>query len=163
MISLLEKLKAGTRNIHVIKFPGTDQDVALRVLTNAETQAALFEAETYFKKRGIEINSATIEAFTDEHTTRQLAFALRDPDNPDIPFSQNADELRSLLVTAEKDILVEEYSAFEEEASPSPDNLSEEEMDRILEEVKKKPETGNALSISLLRKLFIYSVNRPST
>ena len=37
----LEKLKAGTRNTKTIKFPGTDNEVVLRVLSNAERQDAV--------------------------------------------------------------------------------------------------------------------------
>ncbi len=159
--SLLEKLKAGARNLRVIDFPGSDRKVGLRVLTNAESQAAFFAAAEHFEKRGVEIGADTIEAFEDEHTVQQLALALRDPDDPDTAFAKNADQLRALITRDEKSALVDEYTAFEQEVSPRAENLSEQELDELLDRLKKKPETLSILNTFTLRRLLAYSVGRP--
>lgn len=159
-MSLLEKLKAGKRNLRIIRFPGTEHDVALRVLSNAELQDALFATEDLFRKKNIVIGSTTIEAYEDEHTTQILYRALRDPRDPEKPFAESVDELRSLLTREEKDLLVARYNDFEKEVSPAPDMLTEEEMDGLLDEIKKKPEAGNGLSFSTLKRLTIYSASR---
>lgn len=163
MSSLLEKLKAGKRNVRIIKFPGTEQNAALRALSNADLQEAAFATENHFKSKNIEITTTTIEAFEDENTTQIMFRALRNPDDPDQPFAKSVDELRSLLTRDEKDILVEQYNEFEKEVSPSAENLTNAEMDDLFEQLKKKPETGKGLSSATLRKLIVFLASRLQT
>ena len=137
MMSRLEKIKAGQRHVRTIRFPGTDQDAGLRVLTNAERQQALFATEDHFRKHGIEFSAATVEAFEDENTTQMLALALRDPVQTDRTFAAGADELRGLLTRDEKNELVAAYEEFEQEVSPSASDLTGEELDELLEALKK--------------------------
>lgn len=160
MSSLLEKLKGGKRNTRKIKFPGTDQDMVLRVLSNAEIQEALFATENRFKAKKIKISSTTVEAYEDENATQILFRALRDPQDPDRPFAENADELRKLLTRDEKDILVDAYNGLEKEVSPSVTKLSEKELEDLFEGLKKTPENGNNLSFSTLKRLIIYLASR---
>lgn len=161
-MSLLEKLKAGKGNIRIIKFPGTDQDVALHVLSNGQIQESLFATEDRFKQRKIEVSSTTVEAYEDENTIQILARALRDPGDPKKPFAANVDQLRGMITLEEKNALVAEYNAFEAEVSPLAETISDSDLDRIFDEVKKKPETGNGLNIYTLRKLIIYLASRQS-
>lgn len=161
-MSLLEKLKSGKRNIRIIKFPGTDQDVALRVLSNAEVQDALFATEDHFKQRKIEVSATTVEAYEDENTIQILARALRDPKDLKQPLAADVDQLREIITLEEKNDLVREYDAFEIEVSPSTETIEDDELDRIFDEVKKKPETGSELNTYTLRKLIIYLASRQS-
>jgi len=147
----------------IIKFPGTDQNAALRVLSNADIQDAVFATENHFKTKKMEISTTTIEAYEDENTTQVMFRALRNPDNPDQPFATSVDELRSLLTRDEKDILVEQYNEFEKEVSPSTETLTNAEMDDLFATLKKKPETGSALNSATLRKLIIYLASLPQT
>ena len=117
-MSLLKELKDGKKPSKVIQFPGTEQAIVLRLLSNGQIQQALFATEKYFKKKEIELTLNTSEAYGDENTTQMLALALRDPEDPSKPFAEGADELRGLLTTAEKDILVQQYNNFEKETSP---------------------------------------------
>lgn len=161
MISLLEKLKAGKRNVRVIKFPGADQDVAIQALSNADLQDSLFATENYFRDKDIEVGSTTIEAYEDENSTQILFRALRDPEEPSRPFASTVDQLRNLISRDEKDILIEQYNDFEKEVSPKERDLSEDEMDALFEELKKTPETGNDLSSAMLKRLIVYLASRP--
>lgn len=160
MSSLLEKLKAGKRNVRAIKFPGMDQNVALRVLSNADVQDALFATENHFKQHKIEVSATTVEAYEDENTTQILFRALRDPQDYDRPFVKDVDELRRMLTRDEKDLLVEQYNAFEKEVSPSAVTLSDAEMDDLFGRLKKTPEIGNDLSFSTLKRLIVYLASR---
>ncbi len=168
-MSLIEKLKAGKRNIQVIKFPGTDEDVGITVLTEGEAQEAMFAAEQLYKEAKIEVSGVTIGGYTSEQSTQILARALVNParkkqDGSSEPYFKSAGELRALLRRDAKDILIEEYNRFEEETSPSPLKISAEEMESILEEVKKNPEAiGNVSSFSTLRELLLFTVSRLST
>ena len=163
MSGLLDKLKGGKRHIRVIKFPGTDQDVALRVLNNSETQEALFATERHFRDKEIEVTLTTAEAFEDENTTQILFRALRNAEDPSEPLAASPDELRRALTREEKDHLVELYLEFEKEISPSAANMSEEEMEALFEDLKKTPELGNNLSSGTLKRLIGYLASRPSS
>lgn len=160
MLSLLEKLKAGKHITQTIKWPGTDIDVALRALSNADIQHAMFEAEAHFKKNEIELSLSTAELFEDEQTTQILARALRDPEDPSKPFAKDADELRRLITRDEKDILVDSYNAFIKEVSPSGKVLSESEIKDLFERLKKNPALGNNLNLITLRRLLTYLASR---
>lgn len=164
-MSLLEKIKAGTGNKKTIKFPGTDQDVALKVLSTSEIQEADFATERLFKKESIDTSMSTVDAYEDEKTTQLLFRALRDPEDESKNLAKDIDEFRKQITRDEKDILVEAYVAFEKECSPSPDNMTEEEMETLMDELKKRPEeiAGGVLNISIARRLIISLVNQLQT
>jgi len=159
-MSLIEKLKAGTRNVKTIKFPGIEDDIVLQILSNADTQDAVFAAERRFKGEEMPISSSTLDAYEDERTTQILFRALRDPDNHKKPFSASADELRKLLTKEQKDYLAAEYTAFEDECSPRLDNMTDEKFDEIWEEVKKKPAVLNFLSSGTQKRLLLFLASR---
>lgn len=163
-MSLIEKLKAGKRNVKIIKFPGTDQNVMLQVLSNAETQEAVFASERRFKAEDIVVDKTTLDAYQDERTTQILFRALRDPQDAKKAFAASADELRASLTKDEKDILVTELDAFQDECSPNIVKISDEEFDTLWESLKKSPETVSSfLSSAMLKRLLLYLASRPAT
>jgi len=162
-MSLIEKLKAGTRNVKAIKFPGTEDDIVMQILSNADIQDAVFAAERRFKGEEMSVASSTLDAYEDERTTQILFRALRDPDNSKKPFSSSADELRKLLTREQKDYLIAEYAAFENECSPRLENLSDDRFNEIWEEIKKKPTALNTLSSGMQRRLLLFLVSQQST
>ncbi|KAF0145119.1 MAG: Uncharacterized protein FD156_1230 [Nitrospirae bacterium] len=158
-MSLLEKLKAGKKNKNTIKFPGTDQDIIISVLSEADIQAAHFESERLFKKNGIEVSMSTVDAYEAEKTTQILFRACSDTDGK--PLSKTVDEFRSQILKAEKDILVDEYNSLEQECSPNPEKISTEDMEKIIDEVKKRPEMiGSVSNIVIARKLIVSLASR---
>lgn len=166
-MDLIEKLKAGKRNIKTIRFPGTDEVIGLTVLTEAETQEAIFATERLFKENQIEVSATTVSAYNSEANTQTLFRAIVNParkkeDGTYAQYFPGIDEFRSLIGREAKDILIEEYNAFEEECSPSPLKLSEQAMEEILAEVKKNPIFGNGLNFSTLRQLTMYLAGRLS-
>ncbi len=162
-MSLLEKIKAGKRHARVIKFPGSDEDVALQVLSNHDIQEAVFAAENLFKRAGMEITGSTMDAYEDERTTQILFRALRDPADPKKPFASNVDELRKGLTKAEKEVLVREYYDHERECSPDFAHIPDEEFEEIWAELKKNPQTLSSVSSStMLRGLLTYLASLPS-
>lgn len=157
----LEKLKAGTRNTKTIKFPGTDNEVVLRVLSNAERQDAVFAAEEHFKSRKIEIAATCLDAYEDERTTQLLFRALRDCDNSENTFASSADSLRENLTREEKEFLTSEYTTFEQECSPAIEKMSDEDFEKLWEELKKNPEPVlSFLNSGTLRRLIIFLASR---
>jgi len=167
-MSLIEKLKAGKKNVKVIRWPGTDDEIGITILAEAETQEALFAAERLFKEAGIEVTATTINAYNSEVNTQTLFRALVDssrkkPDGTHERYFKGIDEFRSLLHREAKEILIEEYNAFEDECNPSPAKLSDEELEKILEDVKKNSHPGTNLSFGTLRQLVAYLASRPSS
>jgi hypothetical protein len=158
---LLERLKAGTNNRKTIRFPGSDMDVTLSVLSEAQRQEAHFETEQYFKHRDIEVSMVTIDAYEAEKSLRMVYKALSDSEGK--PLSSTIERFRGLLTVDEKSILVDEYLALERDCSPGHD-LGEEEIDAILDDVKKNPTAiGNVSSIGTARQLITSLVNRLAT
>ncbi len=163
-MSLIEKLKAGNRNIKTIKFPGTESEICLKILSNAEIQEAVFASERRFKVEDIVVASSTLDAYEDERTTQILFRALRDPADSKKPFAGTVDELRKLLTKAEKDALVGEYEAFEQECAPQIAKMTNEQFDELWEALKKNPETtSNFLSSGVQKRLLLYLASRQQT
>lgn len=168
-MGLLEKLKAGKRNIKVVPFPGQDDSIGITVLTESEVQEATFATERLFKANDIAVSATTIGAYNAELNTQILFRALVNPakqrqDGTHERMFKTADELRGLIVGQIKDRLVEEYNALEEECSPSPLKMGDDEFERLFDSLKKSPETiGNSLNLRTLRGLIIYLANRPAT
>jgi len=72
------------------------------------------------------------------------------------------DQFQTLLTPEVRDILEDIQTSFQDECSPDPDAMSDEDFEKLIEEVKKKPnEAVNVLcSIFVLRRLSIYLVNQ---
>ena len=163
MSDLLAKLKLGTDNNKLIDFPGTTTKVVLRILSQADLQSATFATERLFKQEKIDVNIVTGNEWDNEKATQILYMALRDPENMDEPIAKSISEFRRALSKETKDALIDEYLAFEKDCSPSPGNLSDEEFDRVVTEVKKKPEAilGKSFSTSMLKKLITFLASPP--
>jgi hypothetical protein len=147
MSDLLQKIKLGTNNVKLIKWPSSDQEVLIRVLSQQEMQEAVFATERLFKKENIEVNLITSDEYDNEKATQVLYRAIKDPtDNKSI--CANITEFRASLTKEEKLYLIQEYLTFEKDCSPRPDNMSSEEFDKFLAEVKKNPSLINSSSLS---------------
>lgn len=161
-MSLLQKLKAGKKNVKIIKFPGEDVEVALQVLTGQEIQDAVFAAQNLFKKADMEVITSTFDAYEDERTTQILFRALRDPEDTKNSFATTVGELRAMLTNEEKNILVIQYMEFEKECSPNFSELPEAEFEELWEALKKNPDRPlNDLSLGMLTGLLHYLASRP--
>jgi hypothetical protein len=95
-----------------IKYPGTRHDVILRMLSKAEFWEAIYGANDHFEALGIDIRHISSEIYETELTFQILARALRDPDDPEEPYSSSADEFRQLSTSDEVAALAEEYNKF---------------------------------------------------
>lgn len=143
--SFLSKLKAGTNNRKMIRFPGTDQEIQLRIISDAQYQQARIETERHFQKLKVEPSMTLADAFEAEETTQVLYRALQTKDEK--PLANTVDEFREIIKCPEKDFLANEYLEFERECSPNPEKLFENEFDSLISDIKKKPETvGKILS-----------------
>jgi hypothetical protein len=152
--SLLSRIKLGTANTRLVKWPGTDQLVTLRILSLQERQEAAFATERHFKTSGVDVNLATASTYEEEQATQTLYRALRDP-AVNAPVAKTISEFRAAVTREEKGALIDEYLAFERDCAPSPENLTADEFDKFLTEVKKNAAEmlSASYSTSMLKKL----------
>lgn len=161
-MSLLEKLKAGKANKKLLKFPGTKEDVLMRVLNAQEILDASFAVETLFKQSGIDLTMTSSDVHADEKTTQLLFRSLRDPQDESKQVAKDINEFRACISRMEKNALVDEYKAFEKDCSPNPMEMTQEDFDAFVEDLKKNPEetAGSVSSIATARKLIISLVSQ---
>jgi hypothetical protein len=157
MSDLLSRIKAGSDNVKLINWPGHSPDkaskVLLKILSQDEHQSAAFSTERHFKSEKIEISMVTAEEYESEKATQILFRALRDPEKTSEPISPTISDFRRLLTKNEKEVLADEYLTFEKDCSPSGENLSSDELDSVIAELKKKPEAvwSTNLSTAMLK------------
>jgi hypothetical protein len=163
MSDLLSKLKLGTNNTKLINWPGTETKVLLRILSQQDFQTASIDTERIFKAYKSDLNLMNGTTYAEEENTQILFLALRDPANVSEPIAPSITEFRKSLSTNEKRLLFEEYASFDAECNPSPGNLSDEEFDRLVVSLKKKPEETltSLLSLSIAKKLLLILAKAP--
>jgi hypothetical protein len=154
-MSLLKDIKSGVKCRKLVTFPGTDKQFEFRLISEQDKQNGNFAADSLYKETTIGFHN--INDYQSEKTLQQLFRACVEV-GTDTPIAANISEFRSLLTGRERDLIVEEYNAFDEEFNPSPDTMSNEDFDMLLCDLKKKPiETvGSCLSLQTLRKLVLY-------
>jgi hypothetical protein len=158
MESLLERLKAGTKNTKTVKFPGTEEDVVIRILSEADRVEAHFAAERYFQAAKIEVSGTTVEAYEAEKTLQMIYRAINDMEGSRL--ARTVDDFRKGLSRPEKDFLVDEYLALEAECVPG----DGEDLDSLVETLKKSPEEISSIgSIFTARRLITSLVNQLSS
>jgi hypothetical protein len=161
--NFLSKLKLGTDNIKIIKWPGTNTEVALKILSEQDRMEISIATEHLLKQEKVENNFNNSDIYTAENFCQMLYRVLRSPDNLDTPICSSISTFRKSLTREDTKVLVAEYLAFESECSPAPENLSSSDFDALLLRVKKNAtETISSItSISLLKKLLAFTVNPP--
>ena len=152
-MSLLEELKKDEAIETSRNFPGTTREVTVRLLSNGEHQDAVFDAKRFFVKEDITIDMSTLDAYEDEKTTQILFRSITDKEGN--PIAPSVEVFRKNITKAEKDMLALYYEELEEESAPPfIDTMTEEDFEKVLDEVKKNPAIQlNGLSIHTLRRL----------
>lgn len=154
MENILEKLKAGVRNTKIVKWPGTDIDVQMRIPNENDHHQASLTADRTYKSADIKVGVENIDNYEAEKTNQTLYRILSLPETNE-PLAPTITEFRQLLTKDIRDILVEELNAFEQECSPNPNTMSDEEFDALYLNIKKNaPQTiSNVTNIFCARKL----------
>lgn len=163
MSDLLQRLKQGSAATKMVMWPGTKQGVLMHVLSQQEHQDATFATERLFKSDKIDVNLVTANEYESEQVTQMLYRALRDPEKPQEPIASSITDFRRALTKDEKKYISDEYLAFESEISPSPDNLSNDEFDKLLSDLKKNASqtVGSISSTATLKKLLLTMASQP--
>lgn len=164
MSDLLQRIKLGTRATKLVTWPGSPEKVLMRILSQQQRQEATFATEALFRGAKVDINMVTANEYESEQATQMLFKSIRDPAAPDEAICASVTDFRKALSADEKRILLDEYVAFEKEISPSPDNMSDDEFDALLSELKKTPDKtiGSISSISTLKRLLLSLAYQPA-
>lgn len=153
-LPLIERLKLGRDATASVTVNGVE--LALRVLTEQDHQIAAMAADAMLIKHETELTMSTADAFEAEKALQLITLATLDPEKKTQAF-KDADEARSILIRADRDLISEKYLDHERTFSPSGRNLTEAEFEGLLEEVKKNPATPRLIALSGdgLRKLIV--------
>jgi hypothetical protein len=162
--NFLQMLRQGVANVKIVKWPGTELDVALRVLSDQDHLEANIAADTVYKTAGISVSMQNVQDYEAEKNVQLLFRAIVDPETRK-PFCKSISEFRKLLSMGIRDALMEQVSEFQRECSPDPVNMPAEEFDNLLSAVKKNAERtlSNVSNIILLKKLISILVSHPET
>lgn len=163
-MSLLEKIKAGTANRRIVTFPGTDRQIAIRVLSNQDVIDANIAADRVYKDAGIDIGFHNVNDYETEKTVQLLFRACIDPDTGE-RVASGVSQFRQLTTPEERDRLSDEYHALREECNPGAKDMAPAEFDALVLSLKKKPsETiGSISSLRVLKKLALYLAEEHAT
>lgn len=154
-MDLLERIKSSGSHKQRIKWPGSDEDVDMRLCTEEDyLKASIATDKTFFDTK---ISLLDKNAYNSELETQLLFRIIENPETGHQLFRRITD-FRMVLVPEIKDKLVEEMNKLHEQYSPNPELISTEEFDKLIVNLKKNVETtiGNVTSLSMLRKLTIY-------
>lgn len=124
--------------------------IALRVLTEKDYAECGLAAHAEFGKD--DITATNVDLFEACKSNHLLARAVLDPATGQ-PVFRDAQHLAEVLARPVRQQLIAEYLAFEREYSPA--HVTEEDLEKIIEEVKKKPELMLSLDLdsASLRRL----------
>lgn len=151
-ISKLARLRAGARATKPDVIPAGGQyeetPFVWRILGGTEKQEAMAAAVERLSVINIPLELQGAEPLEDELGWQTLARAMRDPEDVEAPLAASVDELRQLLTTDERDILMTRYADFEEQVYPAPHELTEAELLALEEAAKKKSPESQAQLMS---------------
>jgi hypothetical protein len=143
-MNTLQKLKQGKNNYKITNFPGTEEKVALVILTSEEVEASKVAAQEYIKEKGIED-----EDYIEIENQRQMVYrALRDKDNRSKRLAGSYDELVETLDNMEIQFLFVEYTGLTTECSPFLGAVTDEQFN-VLKKTLEKTQLSDLSGASL--------------
>lgn len=146
---LLERLRRGRDAHRVVNWPGSDVQVQLVPLDDDTLMACQAAAYRYFERIGLQLDTFNADDLHAEIARQVLARSLRvyDPEHPErrseLLFA-SADDLREHIESHERAALTAVYVSLKDDCDPDPDELDREEVEAMLQLVKKKD--GRTLS-----------------
>lgn len=142
-MSKLSKIKQGKNISKVIDFPGTDEKVAIAILSSAEIAEAQTKAEQLIEKHNIKDDT-----MQDIYHQKQILYkALRDKDDSKKQLADTFDEIDTLDIQ-EIQFLMVQYNLLSQESSPFLNSVTEEqfeELKKTLEKITWKDLNGPSL------------------
>lgn len=157
---LVASLRRGATEELVVPWPGTDQLVVLRPLSDEQLQ--LCDVRAQKRCASIELTLlGSSEAYTTETHTQALALALHDVDTGERLF-EDADEVRSLMRPPERFALITSFLALQNRTNPR--ELTEDQYAQIAEYVKKKDVIRlSGFDSAMLASFLVGTASQPSS
>ena len=154
MDDLFSKLIAGTKARKSIPWPGTDVEVEIRVANDQDRFEAGIATDKLFSELGIRIGSENVYSYEAEKATQLLWRVVMKP-GTDSRVTENITEFRALLRDGVREKLAEAHTSFQQECSPDPYEMTDQEFDVLYARVKKNAPAilSKESSIFTLRKL----------
>ena len=150
MSSVLDALKQGdsTELIKAIKADGPvkktiswpnreDIQVVLKLLNASESRLSKIENQQELKAVGIEVAMHNLGDYRASEAAHGMWRAILDPTTLE-PVFKNVDSLRAHLTDDEIAYFVTQYNAISVENDPNGDTLTDEQMEDVIELLKKK-------------------------
>jgi hypothetical protein len=154
-----KKLIAGVEHRKKTVFPFSSQEIYLRVLSEYDLQQASRFADQEYKERNVGL--ANVDERNEYKTMYEVYCAVVDEDGVRV-FPTFEDFCKACTPEIARR-LIEEQSHFQAETSPDITNLSESELDEVVDELKKNSEIVQTISDSrILKKLILYLVSQLS-
>lgn len=132
-MNTLQRLKQGKKNSKLVNFPGTEEKVALVILSSNEITDASIKADDYIKSKNIEDEDDKSIIHQAQITYR----ALRDKDDLNKKLADSFDEFISTLDNTEIQYFMVEYSLLTSENSPFLTAVSQESFDELKKTLEK--------------------------
>jgi hypothetical protein len=132
-MNTLQRLKQGKKNSKLVNFPGTEEKVALVILTSNEITDASIKAEDYIKEKNIldEDDKGIVQQ-------AQIIYrALRDKDDTKKQLADSFEEFFSTLDNTEVQYFMVEYSMLTNEHSPFLNAVNEETFEQLKKTLEK--------------------------
>lgn len=160
-MTLLAKIKAGKNVRKTVLFPGTNQPLDFKLLSEQDKLDAGLQTDLLFKDTSVGFHNHN--DYLNEKTT-QLLYRACVETGTTTPIAGTITEFRKLITGRERDLLIDEYNEFDQEFNPSPNALSAEEFDKLMFDLKKKPETtiGTILNLQTARRVITSLVSHPA-
>jgi len=149
---IIAKLRDGIDKIKTVHIG--DVTVGLKALRHNHYHEAQMTVSKAYQAEEVRVGMHNIDDFEMDKEDQYLLMTVVDVETGILIFD-DVQTLRESLNKATRDSLLAEAEEWQEECSPNLSNLSEEEFDEVLEQVKKKPDqaTLNELNLHTLKKL----------
>ncbi len=151
-MSILQKIKSGKKNYKLIEFPGTEEMVAIVILSSQELTDCKLKADEYIESRNIKD-----EDYKDIILQQYIMYnALRDKDDLNTKLASNIEEFRQLIDNNELAFLQVQYNMFMQDNSPFLSAINEEQFEELKKTLNKTTlKDLNGVSLLALRNFLI--------
>lgn len=160
-MSLLATIKAGKKIRLLVTFPGTDKQFEFRLLSEQDKLDAALQTDLVYKDTPVGFHNNN--DYQNEKINQQL-YRVCVEVGTDKPIADSITEFRKFMTGRERDLLIDEYNDFDQKHNPSPNTLSAEEFDRLMFDLKKKPEQtiGSILNLHTAKQVITSLVSQPA-
>jgi hypothetical protein len=153
----ITKIKNGITNCKLTTWPGSDQDIYLRILSEMDSLRAEQYCDGAYRERSLSLgNIDERNALKDSYC---LYLAIVDGDGRRV--FDDFDVFCSCISSEIRKSLIDQQNSFQAECSPKIAEMSDKEVDALIEDIKKNSQIVlNISDMYVLRRLIITLAGR---